>query len=135
MTWVVSAQIMRNSVSLRPPRRNCVGIEPLRPQRAQGAEAINFDEDDPVKAILELTGGIGVVRAIDAVGTIRMGNCNHRSYIPKLVEYVRAGALDPEAILSKVEPLAAVIDAYRQFDKRQPGWLKVMLDPGATGPA
>jgi len=63
--------------------------------------------------------------------TIRMGNCNHRAYIPKLVEYVRAGAIDPEAILSKVEPLADVIEAYRQFDKRQPGWLKVMLEPGA----
>ncbi len=183
--------------------------------RAQGAEVINFDDEDPVKAILQLTGGIGVDRAIDAVGvdavhanhgpaatdpesqtgeklkaqlaphahpdhgnwepgdapaqtlqwavkslakagtlsivgvypptdttfpigaamnknlTIRMGNCNHRAYIPKLVEYVRAGAIDPEAILSKVEPLTDVIDAYRQFDKRQPGWLKVMLDPGA----
>ncbi|MBX6330635.1 MAG: glutathione-dependent formaldehyde dehydrogenase [Gemmatimonadaceae bacterium] len=36
--------------------------------RAQGAEVINFEEEDPVEAILELTGGIGVDRAIDAVG-------------------------------------------------------------------
>jgi threonine dehydrogenase-like Zn-dependent dehydrogenase len=34
----------------------------------QGAEAIDFNQDDPVKTIRELTGGIGVDRVIDAVG-------------------------------------------------------------------
>ena len=36
--------------------------------RPQGAEVINFNEDDPVKTIKELAGGIGVDRSIDAVG-------------------------------------------------------------------
>src|ERR1041384_3371007 len=36
--------------------------------RAQGAEVINFNEEDPVKAIKDLTAGIGVDRVIDAVG-------------------------------------------------------------------
>lgn len=36
--------------------------------RRQGAEIVNFDKEDPVEAILSLTGGIGVDRAIDAVG-------------------------------------------------------------------
>jgi len=36
--------------------------------RRQGAECINFDEEDPVETIVGLTGGIGVDRAIDAVG-------------------------------------------------------------------
>jgi threonine dehydrogenase-like Zn-dependent dehydrogenase len=36
--------------------------------RALGAEVIDFDEVDPVEAILELTQGIGPDRAIDAVG-------------------------------------------------------------------
>ena len=34
----------------------------------QGAEVINFEEDDPVAVIIEQTGGIGVDRVIDAVG-------------------------------------------------------------------
>jgi threonine dehydrogenase-like Zn-dependent dehydrogenase len=34
----------------------------------QGAECVNFDQEDPVKTILALTNGIGVDRAIDAVG-------------------------------------------------------------------
>jgi len=36
--------------------------------RAQGAEVIDYEAEDPVEAIRRLTGGIGVDRAIDAVG-------------------------------------------------------------------
>lgn len=187
----------------------------LEMARAQGAEAVNFEKEDPVEEIRSLTGGIGVDRVIDAVGvdaqhahhgpaakaaqkkakqdeqlvktvapktaakngnwvpgdapgqaldwavdavdkagtisiigvypeqmrsfpigkamnknlTMKMGNCNHRRYIPQLVEMVRTGAIDPRRILTKVEPLLSAIDAYRHFDKREPGWLKVELMP------
>jgi threonine dehydrogenase-like Zn-dependent dehydrogenase len=40
----------------------------LERARALGAEAINFNEVDPVEAIMDLTRGIGPDRAIDAVG-------------------------------------------------------------------
>ena len=40
----------------------------LEMARRQGAETVNFDKEDPIEAILSLTGGIGVDRAIDAVG-------------------------------------------------------------------
>ncbi|KMQ50525.1 Zinc-containing alcohol dehydrogenase [Chitinispirillum alkaliphilum] len=40
----------------------------LEMARMQGAEIINFDQDDPVEIIHTLTGGIGVDRVIDAVG-------------------------------------------------------------------
>lgn len=40
----------------------------LEKARALGAEAVNFEREDPVKAILDLTGGIGADRVIDAVG-------------------------------------------------------------------
>lgn len=36
--------------------------------RCQGAEVINFEKEDPVEMLVKLTGGIGVDRAIDAVG-------------------------------------------------------------------
>jgi threonine dehydrogenase-like Zn-dependent dehydrogenase len=36
--------------------------------REQGAEVVNFDEEDPIDVIRELTGGIGPDRVIDAVG-------------------------------------------------------------------
>lgn len=41
--------------------------------RRQGAEVINFDDEDPVATILRLTGDIGVDRAIDAVGVDALG--------------------------------------------------------------
>ncbi|GMA17084.1 glutathione-dependent formaldehyde dehydrogenase (plasmid) [Deinococcus metallilatus] len=180
--------------------------------RAQGAEAINFEQEDPVEALRRLTGGIGVDRAIDAVGvdakhadhgpaaqkaqqeeqtfqqeleevapqgtawnagdapsqalewavqglckagtlsiigvypqtmqnfpvgaamnknlTIRSGNCNHRKYIPMLLDLVEQGTIDPEKLLSQVEEMSDAIGAYHAFDERQPGWLKVELVPG-----
>lgn len=178
--------------------------------RQQGAEVINFDEEDPVQAIQGFTAGIGVDRVIDCVGidanrphrlthalktrarseharvehrgnggngnwrpgdspsqvfdwaikatakagnlsivgvygdaartfpigqameknlTIRMGNCNHRKYIPKLLTLVRNGSIDVTEVLTQVEPISDVIEAYKQFDRRTPGWIKVMLQP------
>ncbi|MBV9250819.1 MAG: glutathione-dependent formaldehyde dehydrogenase [Acetobacteraceae bacterium] len=60
---------------------------------------------------------------------INAGNCHHRRYVPRLVELVRTGAVDPVKILSKVEPMQNALEAYRAFDQREPGWLKVELKP------
>ena len=191
----------------------------LEMARAQGAEVIDFNQEDPVEVIRSLTGGIGVDRAIDAVGTdatrphsgpaaqqanqqaqefqkelqqiapetnpqggnwhpgdapsqaltwavqalakagtlsiigvypqthkffpigmamnknltLNMGNCNHRKYIPTLVDLVRSGTVDPTQILTQVEPLTSVLEAYKAFDQRQAGWVKVELLPGKNG--
>jgi threonine dehydrogenase-like Zn-dependent dehydrogenase len=181
----------------------------------QGAEIVDFSSADPVEAIRELTDGIGVDRAIDAVGvdanrpskgpahdrekdkefdrevqkiapkrkpdggnwnpgaapsqalqwavdalakagtlsiigvypetaqnfpvgkamnknlTVRMGNCNHRKYIPKLVDLIRTDVINPSAVLTNLEPLTSAIEAYKLFDRREPGWIKVELLPAA----
>lgn len=191
----------------------------LEKARELGAETVNFNQEDPLEAMLELTGGIGPNRAIDAVGvdaerpkegpakakadqmaeqfakevqavtqgqaqpqgqqwkpgdapsivaqwavqtiakagtlgiigvypptatsfplgqamnknlTINMGNCNHRTYIPELVDKVRGGHVDPTAVLSTIERFTDAIEAYKQFDLRRPGWIKVELKPGAA---
>jgi threonine dehydrogenase-like Zn-dependent dehydrogenase len=62
--------------------------------------------------------------------TINMGNCNHRKYIPELVELVRGGMIDPEEILTQATEISKAIDAYKAFDERQEGWIKVELVPG-----
>ena len=184
--------------------------------RAQGAEVIDFNAEDPIAAIKRITGGIGVDRAIDAVGvdavapkggparktiakaeqkafeqevetiapkqnpdganwhpgdapsialtwavsalakagtlsiigvypptakvfpigvamnknlSVNMGNCNHRAYLPMLLELVRTGAIDPSRLLTQHEPIANALEAYKEFDRRQPGWIKVELQP------
>jgi len=187
----------------------------LEMARRQGAEAIDFELDDPVETILRLTGEIGVDRAIDAVGvdsvtahrgpaarkarkhtkefqqevekaapktnpdgdnwlpgdapsqaiswavealakagtlsiigfyppamrsfplgdamgknlTIKAGSCNHLKYIPMLVDLVRTGRVDPATILTQKAPIISAIDAYRAFDERKEGWIKVELLP------
>ena len=63
--------------------------------------------------------------------TIRMGNCNHRAYVPRLVEMVRTGLVDPTSVLTKVQDLTGVIEAYEHFDRREQGWTKTELKPAA----
>ncbi|WP_249522759.1 zinc-dependent alcohol dehydrogenase [Modestobacter marinus] len=183
--------------------------------RRRGAEAIDFNTEDPVEVVKELTGGIGVDRVIDAVGvdaqrpktgpaaekaeqeaaqfdaerdqvapeqnphgdtfvpgdapsqslewavqavakagsigvigvyppqltafptgaamnknlSIKMGNCNHRRYIPHLLELVRTGAVDPATVLTQVEDMPTVLQAYETFDHRESGWTKAVIAP------
>jgi threonine dehydrogenase-like Zn-dependent dehydrogenase len=63
--------------------------------------------------------------------TLRMGNCNHRRYIPHLIDLVSSGVIDPQALLTQEQALSDAIEAYEAFDSRQPGWLKVELEPQA----
>jgi len=59
-----------SSMLLGAGRVLAVDRQPARLEMARdlGAEVIDFDAEDPVDAILRQTGGIGVDRAIDAVG-------------------------------------------------------------------
>ncbi len=59
--------------------------------------------------------------------TIRMGDCNHRAYIPRLLEWVKNTEIDLTQFLTQTMPFDDVIDAYKHFDKRAGGWLKVAL--------
>jgi len=182
----------------------------------QGAETIDFDSEDPVATLKELTGGIGPNRVIDAVGvdaetshggpgarkarkekkkfreeveeiapkakpdgdlwvpgdapsqalawavdavakagtisiigvyaeksqfpigkamnknlTVEMGNCNHRRYIPRLLEMVRARQINPAEVLTNQVSLEEALEAYQAFDTREEGWIKVELTPAA----
>jgi threonine dehydrogenase-like Zn-dependent dehydrogenase len=185
--------------------------------RGQNAETIDFNREDPVAVVKELTGGIGVDRVIDAVGidaqrpssgpaaeaiaqqdgqfeqereqaapdaspsgeqwvpgnapslavrwaveavakagsigvigvyppgfdrfplgeamnrnlTIKMGNCNHRRYVPRLLDLVVDGTVDPLAFITQHEAPADAIEAYETFDRREEGWLKTVLDVSA----
>jgi threonine dehydrogenase-like Zn-dependent dehydrogenase len=64
--------------------------------------------------------------------TLRMGNCNHKKYASKLVDLVREDKIDPTQILTQTEPLMSAIEAYKLFDVRAPGWIKVELKPQAS---
>ncbi|NUT52231.1 MAG: glutathione-dependent formaldehyde dehydrogenase, partial [Saccharothrix sp.] len=52
----------------------------------------------------------------------------HRRYLPRLLDLVLTGAVDPLAFITRHEKPTAAIDAYRSFDLREDGWLKTVLD-------
>jgi threonine dehydrogenase-like Zn-dependent dehydrogenase len=60
--------------------------------------------------------------------TIKMGNCPHRRYLPRLLTMVATGSVDPTRFITRHEPPAAAVEAYRSFDRREEGWLKIVLD-------
>jgi threonine dehydrogenase-like Zn-dependent dehydrogenase len=67
--------------------------------------------------------------ALDKNLTIKAGNTPHRKYIPDLIEMVEAGVIDPAQVLTQTEPLVDAIEAYKAFDRRESGWVKVELRP------
>ncbi len=61
---IISAQLMGAGRVIMVDERE----DRLAMARRLGAEIVNFSKEDPVETIVELTGGIGVDRVIDAVG-------------------------------------------------------------------
>lgn len=60
--------------------------------------------------------------------TIQMGNCPHRKYLGQLVQMVYTNQIDPLAVIpARQEPLTDVLQAYKEFDLRKSGWIKVEL--------
>jgi threonine dehydrogenase-like Zn-dependent dehydrogenase len=68
--------------------------------------------------------------AINLNLAIDLGNCNHRSYVTKLVEILRVGVIDPVKILTKRDPDRRD-RRLQQFAKRMPGWIKTERNPEA----
>jgi threonine dehydrogenase-like Zn-dependent dehydrogenase len=188
--------------------------------RDQHAETVDFNAEDPVQTVLDLTGGIGADRVIDAVGvdaqqpaggpgaraladqveqflherehvapeqhpdaertwvpgdapslalrwgvdmaakagsvgivgvyppqadhfpigaamqknlTLKMGNCNHRRYVPELVSMTASGELDPSPLITRWSGTRDAVSAYRSFDRREQGWTKVVLGVSSEG--
>jgi len=63
--------------------------------------------------------------------TVNMGNCNHRKYLPALIDLVRQGVVNPTEFLTQMQPMESAIEAYKAFDRRDDGWVKVELKPAA----
>jgi threonine dehydrogenase-like Zn-dependent dehydrogenase len=63
---------------------------------------------------------------------INSGNCNHRKYLPELVRLTAAGVIDPAQVITADQPLVSAIDAYKAFDERRAGWMKVKLEPASA---
>lgn len=62
---------------------------------------------------------------------INMGNCNHRKYLPTLVDLVQSSVVEPLGLLTQTERFGDALEAYKAFDTRKAGWTKAELVPTA----
>lgn len=60
--------------------------------------------------------------------TFRIGTCSVPMYWPELVPLLQGGRLHPERFISHRMPLSAGTEAYRLFDAREGGALKMVLE-------
>jgi threonine dehydrogenase-like Zn-dependent dehydrogenase len=60
--------------------------------------------------------------------TIKLGNCDHRTVTPPLLDLVATGAVDPTRFITQQESPTGAVEAYQRFDRREEGWLKVELE-------
>jgi threonine dehydrogenase-like Zn-dependent dehydrogenase len=61
--------------------------------------------------------------------TLRMGQCNTRRYMPRLLEHIQSGRVDAKGIISHRFPLEAVSEAYDTFAEKKDGCIKAILIP------
>jgi threonine dehydrogenase-like Zn-dependent dehydrogenase len=61
--------------------------------------------------------------------TLRMGQCNVKRYMPHLVDLIRAGHVDPTALITHRFPLDEAPEAYDLFAQRGDGVVKALLIP------
>jgi propionate CoA-transferase len=49
---------------------------------------------------------------------------------PGLLSKIAAGGADPTTVLTQQESMPTALQAYEAFDRREPGWTKVVLELG-----
>ena len=64
--------------------------------------------------------------------TFKMGQTHVHKYLPELLEYIEAGRLQPEQIVTHRMALEEATLAYKLFDQKKDDCRKVILVPGAA---
>lgn len=68
--------------------------------------------------------------AYDKNLTYRAGRCPVRAYLEEALEWAASGTADLSAIVTDRVRLDGAVAAYRRFDRREGGCVKVLLKPG-----
>lgn len=63
--------------------------------------------------------------------TVRTGQTHVHKYVPKLLEHIRNGDIDPSFVVTHRLPLTQAPEAYKMFREKKDGCIKVVLDPAA----
>jgi threonine dehydrogenase-like Zn-dependent dehydrogenase len=63
--------------------------------------------------------------------TIKTGQTHVHKYVPRLLDFIRQGKIDPSFVVTHRIPLTDAPHGYEIFRKKQDGCIKVVLDPAA----
>ena len=105
--------------------------------QAGSATAINWAINSVKKGgIVSIVGVYGPTGNIIPIGnvlnkglTIRANQASVKRLLPRLIEHVQAGRLDPKGIITHRVPLEEVSDAYRIFSAKLDDCIKTILIP------
>jgi threonine dehydrogenase-like Zn-dependent dehydrogenase len=70
--------------------------------------------------------------AMNKQQTIRTGQCPVKRYLPRLIEHIRAGRMDADAVFTHRVGLEDAPDAYHMFAQKKDGCIKVAILPHGT---
>lgn len=75
---------------------------------------------------------VPIGNAVNKGLTLRMNQASVKRHLPRLIEHIRAGRLDPSAVITHRLPLEEVADAYHLFSSKLDHCIKaVLIPPGA----
>jgi threonine dehydrogenase-like Zn-dependent dehydrogenase len=98
--------------------------------------AINSVRKGGILSIVGVYGPIGTLVSIGNVVnkgiTIRANQASVKRLLPRLIEHVRSGVLNPKALISHRLPLEEISTAYRLFSRKLDGCIKPVLLPPTT---
>lgn len=76
---------------------------------------------------------VPIGNAVNKGLTLRMNQASVKRHLPRLIEHVQAGRLDPRAIITHRVPLEDVSDAYEMFSGKKDQCIKtVLIPPGVS---
>ena len=65
--------------------------------------------------------------------TLRMNQASVKRHLPRPIEHIRAGRIDPKQIITHRVPLADVADAYHMFSSKLDNCIKtILVNPGMS---
>jgi len=76
---------------------------------------------------------VPIGNAINKGLTLRMNQASVKRHLPRLIEHIRAGVIDPKAIITHRVPLEEVAEAYHLFSSKLDNCIKtILIPPGAS---
>jgi threonine dehydrogenase-like Zn-dependent dehydrogenase len=70
--------------------------------------------------------------AMNKQQTIRTGQCPVKRYLPRLIEHIRTGRIDPKPLFTHRLPLDEAPEGYHTFAQKRDGCIKVALFPNGN---